>query len=511
MAITIQKAKPGRAARGPGARPVTIERIEILRLGAIETLSLEPPAVDADSGQWIVLLGANGSGKTSVLRSIALAATDTSTAVSAIRTAETLVHLSDQPGFGSAAALTVGGHRLEIHATRRRGGPAVLMTERSLHTPDDREPDLFAFGSQRGDAIGGRDRDVPLEADRGVATLFSRDARLIHAETWLRREKLREAADGRFFGAVLSTVASILPRNETLALDDDAVVVIEPDGRRVPLAAMSDGYLSTIGWAIDLIARWADRYRDSGKLDESFAKDMPCVVLVDELDLHLHPKWQLDIIPRLRAAFPKTTFVVTTHNPLTLQGTRPGEVFVLQKDEATGQISITQRDVPPGTDANRLLTGDWFGLGSTLDESTLHKLDRHRELLITRRPEADPERRALEQELRVRLNGFADTSYERMALDVIAELHDEKMRQRKDITAEDRERVVREVRARLAALDEPTGTREPATGARESGPTYRPAKPPGKAPPKASRRPAGKPSPRKPTAKTKPAARTRRR
>jgi hypothetical protein len=277
------------------------------------------------------------------------------------------------------------------------------------------------------------------------------------------------------------------------------------------LAAMSDGYLSTIGWAIDLIARWADRYRDSGKLDESFAKDMPCVVLVDELDLHLHPKWQLDIIPRLRAAFPKTTFVVTTHNPLTLQGTRPGEVFVLQKDEATGQISITQRDVPPGTDANRLLTGDWFGLGSTLDESTLHKLDRHRELLITRRPEADPERRALEQELRVRLNGFADTSYERMALDVIAELHDEKMRQRKDITAEDRERVVREVRARLAALDEPTGTREPATGARESGPTYRPAKPPGKAPPKASRKPAGKPSPRKPTAKTKPAARTRRR
>ncbi len=478
MASSIKKAQAVRPTRGPGALPVYVGHFAVTGGDFVRPVELQPSAPPhEDAGQWIVLLGPNGAGKTTLLRLIGL-------------------------GLG----------RRYWHGPRR----AFTMTELRLDTRAQVDhpatsTDGFAYGSSRGTALGGPDREVALDEIDAFETLYSANARLIHAETWLRREKLRASSDGRFFDAILNAVASLLPGGETIQMEGDELIVVEPSGRRIPFAAMSDGYLTTLGWTIDLIARWAHRYRDTGKLDENFAKDMPCVVLVDELDLHLHPRWQLDIIPRLRAAFPKTTFVVTTHNPLTLQGTRPGEVFVLQKDEATGQISITQRDVPPGTDANRLLTGDWFGLGSTLDESTLRKLDRHRELLLARRPEADPERRALEQELRVRLNGFADTSYERMALDVIAQLHDEKMRQRKDITAEDRERVVREVRARLAALDEPTGAREPATSAREPAPTYRPAKPLGKAPPKASGKASSKPSPRKSTAKTKPAARTNRR
>ena len=354
-------------------------------------------------------------------------------------------------------------------------------------------PPVFGYGAARANALGGPERIVAMDPTAEAGTLFGTST-VLHAETWLRRERLRGTADGRFFDAVLATIATLLPGGECLSMEGDAVVVTRPDGVRYPFAAMSDGYLTTLGWTIDLIARWAHRYRDTGKLDENFAKDMPCVVLVDEIDLHLHPKWQLDIIPRLRNAFPKTTFVVTTHNPLTLQGTRPGEVFVLRKDDDTGEISIVQRDVLPGSDANRLLTGDWFGLGSTLDESTLTLLDEHRAMLLARRPENDPKRLALEARLRTRLNGFADTSYERMALDVIAQLHDEKMRQRQDITDEDRARVVREVRARLAALD------APATSARAPLPTFRPSK----TKPKAR---TSKPS----AEKKKPAARTKRR
>ncbi|MCE9572629.1 MAG: AAA family ATPase [Deltaproteobacteria bacterium] len=348
--------------------------------------------------------------------------------------------------------------------------------------------DCFGYGSLRGTALGGPDRDVPLKGTTGLETLFLPNARLIHAETWLRREALRAGASARdraFFESVLATVASLLPNGERIAMHGDEVVVETPNGQ-FPLSAMSDGYLTTLGWTIDLIARWAHKYRDTGKLDHNFAKDMPCVVLVDELDLHLHPRWQLEIIPRLRAAFPKTTFIVTTHNPLTLHGARPGEVFVLTKDETTGNVSIAQRDLPPGLDANRILTGDWFGLPSTLDESTLTKLDQHREMLLAHSPENDRERLALERELRERLNGFADTSIERIAHGVVAELLDAKMRARKDITSADRERVVAEVRKRLAALD------GDGSAAREPPASYRPRPPTPKATPR--RTPTTKPA-----------------
>ena len=59
-----------------------------------------------------------------------------------------------------------------------------------------------------------------------------------------------------------------------------------------------------------------------------------------------------------------------------------------------------ERGVPLGLDAGRLLTGDWFGLASTLDESTLKKLDEHRAMLLAGTAETDPKRALLEAELR---------------------------------------------------------------------------------------------------------------
>ncbi len=339
-----------------------------------------------------------------------------------------------------------------FHPTIGRDAAAPSVQVKASANPDGL--DVFAYGSMRGGALGGPDRDVPLGETSGVETLYSSGARLIHAETWLRREALKARASSlarSFFNAVLVTLGSLLPGDEKVEVVGDEILISAPTGLKVPLSAMSDGYLTTLGWTIDLIARWAHRYRDSGKLDGDFAKDMRCVVLVDEIDLHLHPRWQLDIIPRLRKAFPKTTFIVTTHNPLTLQGTRPGEVFVLQRDD-DGKVTLAQRDVPPGIDASRLLTGDWFGLASTLDEDTLQAMDEHRKLLWKGAPESDPRRRALEAKLRERLGRFADTSLERLAQSVAVEiLHRDSPARPRDVTEAQRDEIIKKVEERLTS------------------------------------------------------------
>ncbi|HET7500861.1 MAG TPA: AAA family ATPase, partial [Kofleriaceae bacterium] len=63
---------------------------------------------------------------------------------------------------------------------------------------------------------------------------------------------------------------------------------------------------------------------------------MEGIVLVDELDLHLHPTWQTEIVAGLKATFPRMQFIVTTHSPLVLAGCRADEVWRLKQDEASG-------------------------------------------------------------------------------------------------------------------------------------------------------------------------------
>ncbi len=127
------------------------------------------------------------------------------------------------------------------------------------------------------------------------------------------------------------------------------------EGRTGPLN-WSDGYITTLGWSLDLIARWAHEARKSGaRLGGSFNKKMTGLVLIDELDLRLRPRWQTRVIADIRKAFPKMSFVVTTHNPLTLLSAKPREVHVLERDEKGG-IVCNQVDPPPGIRADQILT-----------------------------------------------------------------------------------------------------------------------------------------------------------
>ncbi len=78
------------------------------------------------------------------------------------------------------------------------------------------------------------------------------------------------------------------------------------------------------------------------KLEPRFVDAMAGIALIDEIDLHLHPAWQSSVLDDLRGAFPRMTFVGTTHNPLTVAGTR--DVIELERTEVGVHATLLRND-----------------------------------------------------------------------------------------------------------------------------------------------------------------------
>lgn len=114
----------------------------------------------------------------------------------------------------------------------------------------------------------------------------------------------------------------------------------------LPATWLSQGYQAMVAWIADLIGQVVLTHDKAIPLDQ-----MHGLVLVDEIDLFVHPRWQLELIPTLKRVFPRVQFVVTTHSPMVLPGLDREEVFVLGQD-GRGNIVAEQASTSP-----KLLSG----------------------------------------------------------------------------------------------------------------------------------------------------------
>lgn len=115
---------------------------------------------------------------------------------------------------------------------------------------------------------------------------------------------------------------------------------------KVPATWLSQGYQSTIAWIADLIGQM---YLDIGEAIP--LEDMEGMVLIDELDLHLHPTWQVRLVPVLKRVFPRMQFIVTTHSPMLLPALERHEIVMLRLDENGDVVA----EAPPASP--KLMTG----------------------------------------------------------------------------------------------------------------------------------------------------------
>lgn len=167
------------------------------------------------------------------------------------------------------------------------------------------------------------------------------------------------------------------------------------------------------------------------------------IVLIDEVDLHLHPSWQRKALFQLQAAFPKLQFIVTTHSPLVLGGVPDGQVCVLKRDEH-GRVGIfTDAPSVKGWRVDQLLTGTHFGISSAYDRTTENLMNLYATLLNEHGPE-HPDVMEVEKQLdAIMLGGPGISTLDRQAWQLL----DEFARNRLDaMAADDRAKMLAKLR-----------------------------------------------------------------
>lgn len=119
---------------------------------------------------------------------------------------------------------------------------------------------------------------------------------------------------------------------ESIAYDMSAKsIVVEISGKRVDFTSLSDGERSFICLFTDIARRMCLL---NPKLGDKVIAETEGIVLIDELDVHLHPAWQRKIVKGLQEAFPKVQFIVTTHSPQILSEVSPQNILLLQNGKA---------------------------------------------------------------------------------------------------------------------------------------------------------------------------------
>jgi uncharacterized protein (TIGR02646 family) len=361
---------------------------------------------------WIMLLGENGVGKSSVLQAIVLTLLPPAMRKLYLGDPVSLVRSGQEKGF---IKITVGlGEPIELHFDNKGNINGNIRVY---------EDYLLAYGATR---LLPKGKLVP-ESTPGkikVENLFDYSIAMENAEDWLLNLN-----DADFDQAALF-LKDLLFLQNNLSRKDRKIFTSEY-GTLLELKYLSDGYKTLLALAVDMMKTFATQETDARYTD--IQKYASGIVLIDEIGTHLHPRWKMQIVERLRAALPKVFFIVTSHEPLCLRGLRDKEIVVLQRIAETNEI-MNVDDLPSieGLRVDQLLTSKFFGLKSTIDPAIEKKFDRYYELLtipdiertVAHRAEID----TLQQELKS-MNQLGDSLREELFYYVVDEVAAKKIKE----------------------------------------------------------------------------------
>lgn len=384
-----------------------ISKVTLENIRGFEDLSFDLTRPDGTHAGWTVFTGDNGSGKSTLLKAIAITLTGRDTARTLqpsfqgwIRAGvhRSAIELEIVPTEGDdsftdggrnarkpfqARISITNGHKEPIldevlpSAVRRRN---YSTPQRSIWSQTARGWFSCGYGPFR--RVFGASpeamRQMVAPATERFVTMFQEAASLAEVDQWLRRlshqalENRPEARDQR--DLVLELLRDELMPNEITVdrIDSDGLWLKDRTGLQLSWSEMSDGYRAALALLTDILRHLINVYgtADLTGRDENghlFFKRSG-VVLIDEIDAHLHPEWQREIGFWLKRHFPNIQFIVTTHSPIICQAADPNGLFVLPEPgsgERPHPLSEQEYNKVIASRPDTILLTSAFGLQNT--------------------------------------------------------------------------------------------------------------------------------------------------
>ena len=325
--------------------------IELFQIDNLKSFAKLSWCLDEEttSQGWHVLIGPNGSGKSSIMRSLAYSLVGKEQAIASrietrkwVRRGQDYGSISIVIGwddeydkFHDNGKLNVTSKFITILFSFVSITEAVYINDRpetlnlSIWNNDNHGWFSAGFGPFRRFTGGNNDLQRLYSSHPRLArhlSVFGEDVALTEALTWLRDLRFKQL-ESRGQNNLLDKIKDFINQEgflpfeaKLIEVNSDQVIFRDGGGVDIPVLELSDGYRSILSLTFELIRQMVACFPNHELFDETGTKIIiPGVVLIDEVDVHLHPNWQRAIGPWLCRLFPQIQFIVTTHSTFVCQ------------------------------------------------------------------------------------------------------------------------------------------------------------------------------------------------
>ena len=384
-----------------------LKSIHLNNVKCFSDIALSFENENGDIRKRTLLLAENGMGKSTLLKAIALVTGGSDAIADLLEEPSDWIRYKTQRCEISAVLVTTEGKEREIRlriAPKDTRADVIVKNKHSLAWFDDalnqKKRDYFVLGfgaSRHLNTVKGRRTNTSVFTNKraqSVATLFDPDAATTPLDSWAMDLDYLENRTG--LETVRKVLSNLLPEIKFHRIDKPSghLLFDTPDGI-VPLHCLSDGYLAMAAWMGDLLFRVLENF---GNL-EGQTLAAKGLLLIDEVDLHLHPKRQRELFAFLDEWLPNFQFVATTHSPMAAQQAGEGELHCLTREARNIQIHPFSGN-PKTLLLNQLVMSPAFGLDTDESKEIEDLKNRYRHL----RDKAD--RSSKEQEELDKLTAF---------------------------------------------------------------------------------------------------------